>query len=158
MKIGMRTKRRGATPEPPFAFWDSSAVVPLCGSQRQSAQTRQIARSYRLVVWWGTSIEVISALQRLKRESNLSPAEVHQSIARLEVLRTRWDEVTPSDSIRELAERLLGLHKLRAADSLQLASALDWCGNRTRGRAFICGDGELLVAAEAEGFTCFRIH
>jgi predicted nucleic acid-binding protein len=158
MKIGMKSKRRGAASEPPFAFWDSSAIVPLCGSQRQSAQTRQLARSYRLVVWWGTSIEVTSALHRLKRESTLSPAEVLQSIARLDALRTRWDEVTPSDSIRELAERLLGLHKLRGADSLQLASALDWCANRTRGRAFICGDGDLLVAAEAESFTCFRIH
>jgi predicted nucleic acid-binding protein len=110
------------------------------------------------VVWWGTSIEVISALYRLKRESKLSPAEVRQSVERLEILRTRWDEVTPSDSIRELAERLLGLHKLRAADSLQLASALNWCDNKTRGRAFIAGDGDLLSAADAEGFTCFRIH
>jgi hypothetical protein len=110
MKIGMKTKRRGAGSERPFAFWDSSAIVPLCGSQRQSAQTRQVARSYRLVVWWGTSIEVTSALHRLKRESTLSPAEVLQSIARLEALRTRWDEVTPSESFRELAERLLGLY------------------------------------------------
>jgi len=154
----MKTKRRGAISELSFAFWDSSAVVPLCGSQRQSAQTRQVARSYRLVVWWGTSIEVISALYRLKRESRLSPAEVLQSVARLEILRTRWDEVMPSDSIRELAERLLGLHKLRAADSLQLAAAVDWCGNRTRGRAFIGGEGDLLSAADAEGFTCFRIR
>src|SRR5262249_54084260 len=146
------------TPELPFAFWDSSAVVPLCGIQRQSAQTRQMARTYRLVVWWGTSIEVMSAFYRLKRDSKLTSVEVLQSIARLDILRARWDEVTPSASIREQAERLLGLHKLRAADSVQLAAALDWCSNRPRGRSFIGGDGDLLNAADAEGFTCFRIH
>jgi len=100
----------------------------------------------------------MSAFYRLKRDSKLTSVEVLQSIARLDILRARWDEVTPSASIREQAERLLGLHKLRAADSVQLAAALDWCSNRPRGRSFIGGDGDLLNAADAEGFTCFRIH
>jgi hypothetical protein len=51
----------------------------------------------------------------------------------------------------------LSAHKLRAADALQLASALVWCGNHPRGRVFIGADGDLADAAEGEGFTIIRL-
>jgi hypothetical protein len=56
-----------------------------------------------------------------------------------------------------MAERLLARHKLRVADALQLAAALEWCGNNPRGRVFIGCDGDLLDRAEAEGFTGIRV-
>ena len=40
---------------------------------------------------------------------------------------------------------------------MQLAAALDCCGNRPRGKVVIGGDGNLLDAAETEGFTCARV-
>jgi hypothetical protein len=49
--------------------------------------------------------------------------------------------------------RLLGLHPLRAADSLQLAAALVWVDRRPLGRPFICLDSRLREAARREGFT-----
>jgi len=110
-----------------------------------------------MVVWWATSVEATSAFCRLKREGNLAAHEASQAISRLDHLRTRWHEITPTDGVRDQAERLLALHRLRAGDALQLAAALDWCSDRPRGRIFIAGDGELLGAADAEGFTCVQL-
>ena len=152
----MKTKVSDRGRSLPFAFWDTSAIVPLCGLQRESAPARQATRQYRLVVWWGTSLEALSGFHRLRREGKLTSVEATRAIDRLDYLRARWDEVLPSEAVRETAERLLSRHRLRAADALQLAAALEWCGHRPRKRVIVAGDGDLLAAAEAEGFTCLR--
>lgn len=111
------------------AFWDTSAVVPRCCFQPQSAQARQAARTYsRQVIWWGTVVEAVSSLNRLTCEGAINTKE-----------------------------RLLRIHRLRAADALQLAAALVWCGNHPQGRALIGADGNLSDAASAEGFTVIHL-
>ena len=140
------------------AFWDTSALVPLCCFQPQSARARQVVRTYsRQVVWWGTLIEAVSSLNRLTRDGKLNSKESSQAFARLDYLRGHWNEVQPTEEVRDRAERLLRIHKLRAADALQLAAALVWCGDRPQGRALIGADGNLSDAAEAEGFTVMHL-
>src|SRR4051794_5841613 len=111
----MKTKGR-RKPRPTLtAFWDRSALVPLCCFQPQSAQARQAARTYsRQVVWWGTVIEAVSSLNRLTRAGTLNSKESGQSFARLDYLRDRWNEVQPTEEVRVRAERLLRVHRLRA--------------------------------------------
>lgn len=111
----------------------------------------------RQVVWWGTVIEAVSSLNRLTREGTLSVDENRQAFARLDYLRSRWNEIQPTEDVRQRAERLLRIHKLRAADALQLAAALMWCADRPRGRALIGDDGNLSEGARAEGFTIIRL-
>jgi uncharacterized protein len=154
----MKTKS-GRKPRPAMtAFWDTSALVPLCCFQPQSAQARQAARTYsRQVVWWGTVIEAVSSLNRLTREETINPKESRQAFARLNYLRGRWNEVQPTEEMRDGAERLLRIHRLRAADALQLAAALVWCGDRPQGRTLIGADGNLSDAAGAEGFTVIHL-
>ena len=152
----MKTKRRKPSSSV-TAFWDTSALVPLCCFQPQSAQARQVARIYsRQVVWWGTVVEAVSSLNRLTRDETLNVDESRQAFARLDYLRRRWNEVQPTEDVRQRAERLLRIHKLRAADALQLAAAMVWCDDRPRGRALIGADGNLSEAANAEGFTTIR--
>jgi predicted nucleic acid-binding protein len=140
------------------AFWDTSAIVPLCCHQTMSAKARQVARTYsRQIVWWVTSVEVVSAFQRLIREGHISRQESAQSLARLEHLRSRWNEVQPSAELRIQAEQLLRMQPLRAADALQLAAALIWCNNRPRGHTFIVADKTLADAAQIEGFSVTRL-
>lgn len=55
-----------------------------------------------------------------------------------------------------MAVAVLELYTLRAADSLQLATALVWCRNRPAGRIFICADDRLCDAAAQAGFTVLR--
>lgn len=105
-----------------------------------------------MVAWWGTSVEVLSALARLSREGDISAPEYKHGIARLQVLRESWDEIAPTDRVRSLAEGLPFRYAIRAADSFQLAAALVWTSERPRNRAFVCIDHRLAEAADAAGF------
>ncbi|MGB2827951.1 MAG: hypothetical protein WBC50_07130, partial [Dehalococcoidales bacterium] len=64
-----------------------------------------------------------------------------------------WTQIEPSQDIRDMAGRLLRLHPLRAADSLQLAAALIWAEKNPKGHHFVCLDNTLREAARNEGFT-----
>ncbi|HLH32711.1 MAG TPA: PIN domain-containing protein [Terriglobia bacterium] len=153
----MKTKKRPVPPAVP-AFWDTSAIVPLCCFQSQTSDARKAARIYaRQITWWATSVEATSAFNRLFRERILSQAGKQQALARLDYLRHRWNEIQPANEVRENAERLLGVHRLRAADALQLAAALMWCNYHPSERPFIAGDEDLAAAAEAERFTVIRV-
>ena len=68
-----------------------------------------------------------------------------------------WSEILPSEDLRDLAMQLFDQYALRAADSLQLAAALVWCGQRPAKRNFICGDWRLSEAAEALGFSVLEL-
>lgn len=59
---------------------------------------------------------------------------------------------TSGSSMRERAQRLLGVHALRAADAFQLAAALVWSRGQTTGHAFVSYDDPLREAAGREGF------
>ncbi len=136
------------------AFWDTSAIVPLCTWQSPSAELRRIARIYgRMVVWWGTPVEVRSALARLVRTGELSPEGKVAAQVRLERLQGVWSEILPTEQVRALAQTLPDVYGLTAADSLQLAAALIWCGERPRGKPFVVLDARLSSAAARAGFT-----
>ena len=139
------------------AFWDSSALVPLCIRQAGSRQAQLYLRKFDLVVWWGSFVEVHSAICRLHRASEINDAEKKGAAARLSLLSRGWREVLPDDQIRNLAAVSLENYVLRAADALQLAAALIWCQQRPAGRNFISADRRLLQAATAAGFSALEI-
>ena len=134
------------------AFWDASAVVPLCVAAQEGTRGRQLLRQYKPVVWWGTAVEVFSAIIRLGRQGELSGSQQRVALERLAHLRLGWREVLPTERVRELAERQLEIYELRADAALQLAAALVWCNQRPRQRTFVCRDQRLSAAASAAGF------
>ena len=134
------------------AFWDSSAIIPLCVPQQSPGSGRQLLESFSPVVWWGTPVEVAGAIARLLRGQLLTSRQGKAAGDRLALLREGWVEVQPTERLRALAEQLLRRHALRAADALQLAAALVWCNERPRGRAFLCRDQRLAEAARQENF------
>jgi len=136
----------------PTAFWDASALVPLCVQEAATGMVRRYLRRFAPVVWWGSPVEVHSAISRLHREAVLAAGERDGALARLTLLEQGWREILPDDGVRSLAGTLLDAYALRAADSLQLAAALVWCGQAPRGRTFICGDQRLSEAARLAGF------
>ncbi len=110
-----------------------------------------------MVVWWGSAIEISSAVARLHREGLLSSAEEREARDLLELLRMSWYEIQPGDAVRDQALRLLRLHPLRAADALQLAAGLEWSGAPARGE-FVTFDARLQQAAHREGFRILGIE
>jgi predicted nucleic acid-binding protein len=136
------------------AFWDTSAVVPLCCSQSATRRGRALVRELRrMVVWWGTTVEARSAFARLVREGELTLGQRVTAIRLLHQLRDFWDEILPSQIVRSTAEGLPDEYGVRAADALQLAAALVWCRERPRRRPFVCFDERLAKAASALGFS-----
>jgi predicted nucleic acid-binding protein len=135
-----------------YAFWDASALVPLCVTQRATPVVEALSTQYRLAVWWSTPVEMLGAFARLVRMGQLTPNGQVQAQITLDRMRSDWLEIDPSESLREQAERLVDRFPLKAADAQQLAAALTWCLGRTKGRAFLSGDSQLLDAARQLGF------
>ncbi len=106
-----------------------------------------------LLVWWGTPVEIASALSRRERAGELSADDVAAALAALRELAERWHEIVPADAVRLTAERLLRTHSLHAADSLQLAAALIAADHNPATLDVVCLDERLSAAARREGFT-----
>ena len=133
-------------------FWDSSALVTLLLEQPQSAHARALAADdAEMMVWWGSAFECASAIARLHRDGQLSTPDERAARAMLAELSAAWYEIQPGAAVRDQAMRLLRVHPLRAADALQLAAALEWCGGGASG-TFISYDDRLRDAASREGF------
>ncbi len=138
-------------------FWDSSAIVPLLLEQAASPACRSLLRAdSRQVVWMFTRTEVVSALQREHRSGGIDDDALRGATRRLDRLAARWTEVDVPLLVRDVAERLLIAHALRAADALQLGAALVAIDQRARGRSFVVLDDALGAAAAREGFEVLR--
>ena len=135
------------------AFWDASALAPLCVAQGPSGLVRTASKTRSITVWWGSPVEMTSAFARLFRNQEIDQQDFRLAMTRLTELRRRWIEVQPTGVLRDLAEMLLQRHALRAADSMQLAAALVWAKQLPRKRLFVCFDGRLAEAASKEGFS-----
>ncbi|MFY9690344.1 MAG: type II toxin-antitoxin system VapC family toxin [Candidatus Acidiferrales bacterium] len=141
----------------PLAFWDASALVPLCVREMSSRQAHIYIGKFSPVVWWASLVEVHSAICRLHRSRELSDQQKQGALSGLRLLARGWREVLPDDSIRELAAASLDKYRLRASDSLQLAAALAWCQMRPAKRTFVCADQRLAQAAGAAGFSVLQL-
>jgi hypothetical protein len=139
-------------------FWDASALIPLCLHEPQSGSLKRLAQADEsLVVWWGSSVECLSAIARLRRETALSELEEEQARLIMRALQEVWTEVEPTSVVREQAGRILRLHPLRAADALQLGAALVWCHGDPLKQGFVCLDQRLREAARREGFSVLPV-
>jgi len=134
-------------------FWDSSALVPLMAAEEASlAISALYAQDLEVAVWWATPVECASAIARLERDEALAQRQAGEAFARLDAFAASWLQVEPTDEIRELARRLLRVHPLRAADALQLASAIVAAERRPSTLVFVTLDDRLRTAAAKEGF------
>jgi predicted nucleic acid-binding protein len=139
------------------AFWDASALVPLCVQEVASRHARSYLKRFAPVVWWGSLVEVHSAICRLHREKEIADLEKQGALARLRLLSSGWREILPIDHVRELATQLLENYPLRAADASQLAASLIWCEQRPARRTFVSGDRRLSQAASSAGFSVIEL-
>jgi uncharacterized protein len=135
-------------------FWDSSAIIPLVVIEASTDAMRAIAeRDPVMCVWWASEVGCVSALARLEREGALGETAVSGALARLDLLAESWNEVQPVGVVRGTARRLLRVHKLRAADALQLAAAVVAAEGQPASLEIVTLDERLAAAARREGFT-----
>lgn len=135
-------------------FWDSSALFMLVAAQQGSSGAKAVFRSDAdIAMWWGAPVELASAAARLRRMGDLDEAECQRILRKIGPLALEAEEIQPTEEVRQTALRLVRVHELRAADSLQLAAALVWARHIPTGLDFVCMDARLRAAAEKEGFS-----
>ncbi len=134
------------------AFWDASALVPLCVRQRVTRRAIVLYKTYDPVVWWSTPVEIASALARLVRMNQLDTRDWAKAVKLATSLAGWWSVIQPSDALRASSMQLVDRYDLRAADSSQLAAALEWCEHAPQGRIFLTTDQKLREAALLSGF------
>jgi predicted nucleic acid-binding protein len=135
-------------------FWDSSALLPLLVDEPARERLIELLeKDGDVLAWWGTPVEIASAIARREREGLLTADEAAAALAGARVLADGWHEIVPSDAVRRTAERLLRTHPLRAADALQLAAALIAADHDPASLELVCMDERLRNAARREGFS-----
>jgi predicted nucleic acid-binding protein len=135
-----------------FAFWDASAIIPLCVWQKQTALASLHYTRYGIAVWWATPIEIIRGLTRLESMNAIGHDHFLAGTQRVQSLSKFWDAVGPSPAIAARACTLRKSYTLRAADALQLAAALEYFEDTPKGHTFIVSDQRLADAALQSGF------
>jgi predicted nucleic acid-binding protein len=138
---------------------DSSALVKRYVSEVGTTWVRRLVAptaGYTLLVAQTTPVELVSALARPARAGPIAVRTARA--ARLLVDRhhvREYQVIRWTDEIVQRAEDLLERQPLRAADALQLASALAvhtrLIANNLPGLIFVSADQRLLSAATAEG-------
>lgn len=134
------------------AFWDTSALVPLCVRQGLTSRALALYRIHDVVVWWATPVEIAGALARLVRLKQLHPSEWAKARKLSKRLADSWSVIQPSDALRAKAAQLVERYDLRSADPFQLAAALEWCEDVPQGRIFLTADQKLREAVLLSGF------
>ena len=135
-------------------FWDTSALVPLLVVEAGTAVAGSVLEDDpEMIVWWGTRVECVSALARHAREPGMSSADLARVHERLAGLADRWSEIIATETLRNLAERIVRTHPLRAADALQLAAALVASDGQPHSIPFVSLDERQRDAARREGFS-----
>ncbi len=134
-------------------FWDSSALVPLLVQQPSSKRIDAwFAEDANIALWTLSTVEITSALWRLVREQRLDEELAREAESRARELAMASHTVIDVEATKALAQRLLRVHALRAADALQLAASLVWAAGHPQGKTMHTLDDRLAVAARREGF------
>ena len=139
------------------AFWDASALVPLCVRQGMTPRAIALYKTYDAVVWWATPVEIASALARLIRLKQLDSRDWAKASKLAKSLAGSWSVIQPSDALRTTAIHLVERYALRAADSFQLSAALEWCEYAPQSRVFLTADLKLRDAALLSGFEAKQL-
>jgi predicted nucleic acid-binding protein len=140
------------------AFWDTSAIVPLCVLQDATTAARREHRKYPAkTLWWGTQVEVRSSFAHLIRNGDIESDGFQIALKKWLAVSERARELPPSTHVHEIASDLPDKYGIRALDAFQLAAALVWCREKPRNRPFICADLRLAGAASDAGFDVISL-
>ena len=135
-------------------FWDTSALLPLLvDAPAREWLLALYQEDSQIVAWWAAPVEIASVIARREREGAIGADDADAALKAAKRLASGWHEVIPSDAILRTAERLLRVHALRAADSLQLSAALLAANHDPATLEIVCFDSRLAAAARREGFS-----
>ena len=138
----------------PAYFLDSSALVKGYRREPGTARVHELLRGPDpLIIAQLSHLEVSSAIVRRAEETRMSDQEIRTALDELDrEVAQSLEAIRADDAIMSSAIRLTRIHRLRAADAIQLASAVSVQGRRTE-LIFVSSDLELNRGAVAEGMS-----
>jgi hypothetical protein len=137
-----------------IAYLDTCALVKLYVKEPGSAAVRAACdRSEALATSRLSYVEAHAAAARRAREGDLSQKAKARFAENWERDWQNYAIVEVSEVVCRLAVELAGRHPLRAADAVQLASALFLRESARQSILFLCFDERLVAAAQAEGLA-----
>ncbi len=137
-----------------MSFWDSSALLPLIIREPSSKKMLDLKEDTDFILTWTlTPVEIISTLCRLQRMDQIDMVGFEKALKSWKNLEEGIYLIKDIEAVKRRANRLLRIHPLKAADALQLASALIACSDVTSQHFFISLDKQLNQAAAKEGFN-----
>ena len=89
------------------AFWDTSALIPLCVRQGITPRAIALYKLHDAVVWWATPVEIASAFARLVRMKRLDPSDWTKARKLAKRLADSWSVIQPSDALRAKSAQLV---------------------------------------------------
>lgn len=135
-------------------FLDASALVKRYVEEGGSGFVIDAMAGQPVAISRLSVTEVVSAICRRCREGDMRVEQREAALLSLDTERPAFHVVELTEAITTSAAALLRRHRLRASDSVQLASCLllaDELGTSARLVAF---DDRLTAAAQAEGVEC----
>ena len=138
-----------------FLYLDTSALVKIYINEPGTDRMKELASpnaGNRLAVCSITQVEFHAAIWRRHRIRELDDEEAELAIELFNVrLETEFVRHSIDDRMLNLASELTSRHPLRGYDAVQLAACLSLARIVTESPTFVCADGDLLTAAQAEG-------
>jgi uncharacterized protein len=135
-------------------FFDASAIVKRYVDEAGSARVRTLLAHGDAIVSRLTEVEVGSSINRRTREGALSAGQRDRILDAFTGDMTAWQIVEITPEVTSTALGLMKSHPLRAADAVQLASALVVAENLGGALAeFVAFDERLLDAARRVRLT-----
>ena len=129
MKLWNSYGRKSGTVRKAVDLLGCKCSVPLCAHQGITSRVVALYRSYGVVIWWTTAVEIASALRRLVRMKQLASEDWLTARRLAADLAASWRVIQPSNALRAHAVQLVDRYDLKAADALQLAAAPEWSEN-----------------------------
>jgi hypothetical protein len=133
-------------------FFDASALVKRYVRESGTPTVRRALRERQSAISRLSEAEISSALARRRREGSLSDRQHHRALDALRADLVRLEVVELSPTVVAGVHPLLERHPLRAADALQLASAMVLQEALGSALEVVTYDERLHTAAKAEGF------
>ena len=136
-----------------ITYFDASALAKRYVEEEHSPEVLRWLEESTPVVCRLSEVEIASALARRCREEVISPAERDRALAALEGDLEALHVMELSIEVSRAVRAALLRHRLRAADAIQLASALVLRERLQTQISFLTFDERLAAASEREGLS-----
>ena len=131
-----------------LAYFDTSVLVKNYVREAGSSRVRALLTSYEFLSSAITTIELQSALQRRRRQREITQANYNSIVSRLAHDRLYWQLVEVVPQVLSKAEELLKAENVRTLDAIHLASAMIIQDSFPTPLPFISADERQLAAAQ----------